>query len=186
MKQPSQILDFDALMNRVKEHRCRESFQQLFKVFFGNVVAYLKRSRVEEQKASDLAQEVFISVWNKSELFDSSKGTFKVWMYTIVRNLKFDHFRSKKRDVLNLSSKDIYEMSDDISDNFKDEHLIIDKDIRIRVSLLPQEQRDAVDSIYLQGYSQSEYAELRSLPLGTVKSRVRLAFAQLRNRLEDK
>ncbi len=186
MNEPSQIPDFEALMNQVKEHQCRDSFQQLFKVFFGNVVAYLKRSHVEEQKASELAQEVFILVWHKAQLFDANKGTFKVWLYTIVRNLKFDHFRSKQRDLLNLSSKDIYELSDDISDNFKDEHLIIDNDIRIRVNQLPQEQRDAIDSIYFEGYSQSEYAELRSLPLGTVKSRVRLAFAQLRKRMVDK
>lgn len=186
MSEQPQSPDFEALMDRVKSQRCRESFHQLFKAFFGNVVAYLKRSGLDDQRATDLAQDVFVTIWHKSELFDSSKGSFKVWMFTIVRNLKFDYLRSKQRDVLSVSSKDIYEMNDEIPDDFNHEDFVSDNEIRDRVSQLPQEQRDAVESIYLQGYSQSEYADLRNIPLGTVKSRVRLAFAQLRKRMEEK
>lgn len=186
MSDQQTTLDFEKLMNRVKEQRCRDSFRTIFKFFFGSVLAYLKKSGIEGHKSTDLAQDAFLKVWHKSDLFDASKGSFKVWLFTLVRNLKFDYLRSKKIDILSLSSDDIYDMSDTIADHSKNETIVLAQNIKDRLSYLPVEQRDAVESIYLKGYSQSEYADEKGLPLGTVKSRIRLAFAQLKKEMEDK
>lgn len=180
--------DFESLMEKVKLDRCHNSFQHIFDSFFGRVVAYLQNKGLEKEKAVELAQDAFVAVWKRAELFDPSKGTFKVWLFTIVRNLSFDHFRSKKTDVLTLTSADIYDFEDPITSqdffNLSDLFSIGSK-IRERVQCLPPEQREVIESIYFDGYSQSEYAELHKIPVGTVKSRIRLAIARLRKEMEE-
>lgn len=179
------FVDFEALMNRVKESRCETSFQQLFNLYFGKVVSYLKKAGIEEQKASDMAQEVFVNIWRKADLFDSEKGSFKVWLFTIVRNLKFDHFRAKKQDVLSTSSQDVYEMSDEIADQVEYDLLVLDNEIKDRISLLPNEQKEVIEAVYFGGYTHQQFSEVNKVPLGTVKSRLRLAIAQLKKGLDS-
>lgn len=180
--------DFERLIERVKSEKCQSSFQQIFDSFFGRVVAYLNANGIDKEKSVELAQDAFVAVWKRAELFDSSKGTFKVWLFTIVRNLRFDHFRSKKSDVLNLSSADIYELEESISSqDFLDVSNLggFGSQIRERVQTLPQEQRQVIEAIYFDGYSQSEYSELHGIPIGTVKSRIRLAIARLKKEMEE-
>jgi RNA polymerase sigma-70 factor (ECF subfamily) len=179
------LIDFEALMNRVKESRCENSFQQLFNLNFGKVVSYLKKSGIDEEKASDLAQEVFINIWRKADLFDSEKGNFKVWLFTIVRNLKFDHFRAKKQDVLSTSSQDIYEMSDEIADHVDYDLLVIDNELKDRIAHLPNEQKEVLEAVYFGGYTHQQFSEMNKVPLGTVKSRLRLALVQLKKGLDS-
>lgn len=180
--------DFEELMERVKSDRCQKSFQAIFDSFYGHVLAYLQKSGMDKERASELAQDAFVTVWKRSDLFDSSKGKFKVWLFTIVRNLRFDHFRSKTRDVLSLSSSDIYELDEAIPSQdfiFTSDFVGSSREIRARVQTLPQDQKQVIEAIYFGGYSQSEYAELKKIPIGTVKSRIRLALTHLRKGMEE-
>lgn len=173
---------FNSLMMRVKENRSEESFRELFDVFFEKVVAYLQRSGIDSSKSSEIAQEALLAVWHKSALFDPQKGSFKMWVFTIARNLKFDHMRSGKRDILSLTSENIFDHMDDSS--FEQDSLGLSEGVRRQIDMLPPEQKDAIEGMYYDGYSHAEYAELRKIPLGTVKSRIRLALAQLKKGME--
>ena len=174
---------FDDLLNRVKGEQCEASFKALFEHFYPRVLAYFKRAGVKEQKCAEMAQETLLSVWRKAAFFDSHKGSSGAWIFTIARNIKFDHFRSSQRDVLNMDAEDIYDLADDAS-------LQLDvingaEDVRARIEGLPPEQKEAIYAMYFEGYSHGEFAEKKKLPLGTVKSRIRLALAQIKKGLED-
>lgn len=176
-------IDFDDLLNRVKHHRCEVSFRSLFDHFYAKVLGYFQKNGIAKQKSYDLAQETLIAVWHKSSFFDSSKGTCSTWIFTIARNLRYDYFRSNRRDILRIGADDLYDRLEDPSAQI-DLKLLSD-DMRDRINSLSAEQKDAIRAMYFEGYSHIEYAELKKIPLGTVKSRIRLALAQLKKGLED-
>ncbi len=175
--------DFDQLLERVKRDRCEESFRALFDHFYSKVRSYFQQGGVTGQKSADLAQETLLAVWHKASYFDPSKGTCSTWIFTIARNLRFDHFRSDSRDILSIGADDLYEQIEDPS--LQMDQIALSGDFRVRIESLPPEQKDAVQAMYFEGYSHGEYAELKKLPLGTVKSRVRLALAHLKKGLEE-
>lgn len=175
--------DFNELMDRVKHDRSEESFRKLFHHFYGRVLTYFIQGGVKGQKSADLAQETLLTVWNKAALFDGSKGSCAAWIFTIARNLRYDHFRAGSRDVLQLEADDLYEQIEDSS--FQIDAKILSDDLRERMNALPEEQKEAIYAMYFEGYSHGEYAALKKIPLGTVKSRIRLALAQLKKGLEE-
>jgi RNA polymerase sigma-70 factor (ECF subfamily) len=144
---------------------------------------YFEQGGVKGQKSGDLAQETLIAVWHKASLFDSSKGSCSTWIFTIARNLRYDHFRSLGREILSIGAEELYDQVEDPA--YQIDARILSSDFRSKIDSLPADQKDAVHAMYFEGYSHGEYAELRKLPLGTVKSRVRLALAQLKKGLEE-
>lgn len=135
--------------------------------------------------AEDLLQETFIRVWTQRERYDSSKGTFFTWMLNIARNLSIDTIRSStyKMNLENRTVDDIVgidepESADGISPDTVD--------LRDLVKKLAPEQQQIIDLMYFKGYTQSEIADEFGIPLGTVKSRVRLAMQNLRTYFDDK
>ncbi len=176
-------VDFDDLLNKVKRDRCEASFKELFEHFYPRVLSYFQKGGVSAQKSSELAQEAMISVWHKASFFDSSKGSCGGWIFTIARNLKFDYFRSHQRDIMSVAAEDLYNLADDPT--FQIDPKNVSTELREKIDLLPSEQREVIYAMYFEGYSHGEYAELKKIPLGTVKSRIRLALAQLKKGLED-
>ena len=176
-------VNYDDLMNRVKRDRCEASFRGLFDFFYSRVLSYFQKGGVTGPKASELAQETLLTVWHKASFFDSSKGSCSAWIFTIARNLKFDHFRSLSKDILSIGADDLFDRMEDPSLQMDTKN--ISDDVRERIESLPPEQKEAVYAMYFEGYSHGEYAELKKIPLGTVKSRIRLALAQLKKGLEE-
>ncbi len=137
-----------------------------------------------EMLAEDLLQETFVRVWTQRERYDSSKGTFFTWMLNIARNLSIDTIRSStyKMNVENRTVDDIVGIDEpESSDRIIPETV----DLRDLVKKLAPEQQQIIDLMYFKGYTQSEIAEEYGIPLGTVKSRVRLAMQNLRTYFDD-
>lgn len=174
--------ELDELMNRVKRDRCEASFRQLFDHFYAKALFYFEQGGVGGQKSSDLAQDTLLTVWHKASYFDSSKGSCRTWIFTIARNLRYDYFRSQSKELLSIPADDLFEVFEDPA--FQIDTKNRSDDIRKQVSTLPTEQREAVQAMYFEGYSHGEYAQLKKIPLGTVKSRIRLALAQIKKGLE--
>lgn len=174
---------WNELLNRVKHQRCEASFKTLFTHYYPKILSYFQQGGIKDQKSSDLTQETLLVVWQKTLYFDPSKGNCSTWIFTIARNLRYDHFRAKARDILNIGSDDLYNQTEDPSLQV-DEH-ILSNDIREQINSLPTEQKDAVHAMYFEGCSHGEYAKLKKIPLGTVKSRIRLALTQLKKGMED-
>lgn len=139
-----QVADYDNLLNRVKQDQCKASFRALFDHFYAKVLSYFERGGIAGPKASDLAQDTLLAVWHKASFFDSTKGSCRTWIFTIARNLRYDHFRSHNKEVLSINADDLYEHLEDPS--FQIDAKNLSDDIRNRIATLPAEQQDVIQA----------------------------------------
>lgn len=132
-----------------------------------------------EPVAEDVLQEAFIKIWKSSQSYDSKKGTLFTWMLNITRNTAID----KTRSAHYRSNGKIQPLEDFVNGSERvpvTEQSIEHIGLREKVDKLEVKYRTIVDMIYFEGYTQAEVAEKMDLPLGTVKTRVRIALRELR------
>lgn len=172
------VQEWHELISKVVAQDCRLSFKKIFDHFYPLLINQNMKSGLTKELASELAQETMIKVWGQAKSFDPIKGNFELWIYVISRNVRFDYFRKVKNDPLRLSSSDVY--SDfDLADEKDMETLFDVKQLAIYIGKLSNDQRDVIQKIYFEGLTQQEVAQEFNIPLGTVKSRVRLAMNTL-------
>lgn len=176
--------DHRTLMARIVERRDREAFRSLFVHYGPRLKSFMVKSGAEDSVAEDLVQDVMMTVWRKVDLFSPERGTVSAWIYAIARNARIDRLRRQ--------SSRPYEDLDDIevpSEEKSAEELTHSGQIGERVgqalAALPEEQRRIIDFAYLQDMPQSEIATRLNLPIGTVKSRMRLAYGKLKIELKE-
>ena len=174
---------FAALTARVACDRDKVAFTELFDFFAPRIKAYLRRLGLEEQAAEDITQEVMIVLWHKAHLFDPAKSSLSTWLFRVARNRRIDALRRDRSALLDPDDPMLQPSAPDAPDAVMDGER---RDARVRAALanLPQEQAGLVRMAFFLGYSHSRIAEETGLPLGTVKSRIRLAFGRLRRALE--
>ena len=167
---------------------CRESdrvaFASLFEFYAPRIKAMLMRLGAAADTAEDLAQETLLMVWRKAAYFDPARASASAWIFTIARNLRIDRLRGDNRAKLYAP----YEMVEPEGPENPDSALsAAERDARVRSALkeLSQEQVRVVQLSFFEGRAHGDIAALLDLPLGTVKSRVRLAMTRLRNLLGD-
>ena len=131
--------------------------------------------------ANEIAQEVMIKVWNKAHLYDSSKAAVSTWIFTLARNATVDYLRKNGRYLSDINPDNIYlDLVDETADPFQSAVQKRDVEfIRQALTTLPDEQREALEVVYMKGMSHQQASEALQLPLGTIKSRVRLALSKL-------
>jgi RNA polymerase sigma-70 factor, ECF subfamily len=179
----SQILMAD-LLQRIAERGDADAFNELFLSFAPRVKSYMMRQGADPTTAEELAQETLLMVWRKAGLYSSDKGSASTWIFTIARNLRIDRLRRE------VPWQELPEGHDEISSDDPNPEDIVsswERQERTQAALatLPDDQRDVVTLSFLEGLSHSEIAERLSLPLGTVKSRMRLAYQKIREAVED-
>lgn len=170
------------LITKIANEQCETSFRQLFDFYSPKIFQYARTYQLDDASAMDLVQEVMAVLWRKSYLFDSSKGQVSTWIFTIARNLRFDLMRKKKKEAHVLSSDDLWNEADasgalELESSLERKHL--SQEVVLKVDSLPQAQREVLHSIYVMGLTHEEYSAQSGIPLGTVKSRLRLALAKL-------
>ena len=172
------------LLHLVAQNGDAEAFRKLFQAYAPRVKAYMMRQGADANVAEDLAQETLLMVWRKAQLYSDEKGSATTWIFTIARNLRIDKLRREVAWQPMPEGAD-EEPSDDIApDEEVSERERRDK-VRAVIKLLPEDQTQVVTLSYIEGLSHSEIAEKLGLPLGTVKSRMRLAYAKIREAVED-
>lgn len=172
------------LMNRVAVSRDREAFHLLYLRFGPRVKGFLMRSGADSDVAEDIAQDVMLTLWRKAELYSPEKGNVATWVFTIARNMRIDRLRRQSSKPY----EDVNELDLAAPDAGGEETAIgNERDERVSLALqdLQPDQRAVIELSFVQDLSQSEIAKKLNLPLGTVKSRMRLAYGKLRQRLED-
>jgi RNA polymerase sigma factor (sigma-70 family) len=177
-----EALEMNALLGRVASERDRGAFAALFSHFAPRVKAYLLRQGAPASVAEDLAQEALLNLWRKAHLFDPAKASVGTWLFTIARNLRIDAIRREKRPE--LDPEDF--MPD--SGPAADEGLVqADDESRLRLALkdLPADQIQVVELSFFADKPHSQIATELGIPLGTVKSRLRLAMSRLKRALGD-
>jgi len=161
----------------------REAFATLFDHYAPRIKAFLMRRGAGEELAEDLAQEAMLSVWRKARSFDADRATASAWIFTIARNLGIDQFRREQRAAA-IDHRQLV----DPEDPARPDDLLIDHDTdtRVRNALgqLPPDQRRVVELSFFEGKAHGEISTVLDIPLGTVKSRLRLAFGRLRDLLD--
>jgi RNA polymerase sigma factor (sigma-70 family) len=167
----------------VAQRRDREAFVRLFDHFAPRLTAYLQRLGVEATFAEELTQEVMLTLWRKADQFDPARSSVATWLYRIARNRRIDVLRRDRLDFIDPLEPG-HEVPDD-SDTERNLDMLQREDIlKVAMESLPPEQLNLVRMAFYEGLSHSEIAERAGIPLGTVKSRIRLAFTRLRRQLE--
>ncbi|HKZ95546.1 MAG TPA: sigma-70 family RNA polymerase sigma factor [Hyphomicrobiaceae bacterium] len=172
------------LLHRVAASGDIEAFRKLFQSYAPRVKAYMMRQGADANTAEELAQETLLTVWRKASLYSGDKGSATTWIYTIARNLRVDRLR--KETAWQPLPASVEEQAS--SDPAPDEQLAeAERRERVQSALreLPGDQSEVVVLSYIEGLSHSEIADRLGLPLGTVKSRMRLAYQKIREALED-
>ena len=169
--------------------RDQQAYLDLFESCASRLKAYAVKCGSNHSDAEDLLQECMLTVWNKAPQFNPKTASAMTWMYTIVRNRRIDLLRKEKPNL--IQSFDLWpdgDLEQSHSDQFSSSQLDDDVEsdlnanlVRILIESLPEEQRQIVYKVYFEGLSHSEIARDLGIPLGTIKSRLRLAMKKLDN-----
>jgi RNA polymerase sigma factor (sigma-70 family) len=172
------------LVGAVAERRDRDAFARLFDHFTPRIEAYLGRLGAEPATAEEISQDVMLTLWRKAELFDPAKSSVTTWLYRIARNRRIDAARRDRMDYVDPMDMALEEVADDAAPDSAMDMQQREEALRSAIRQLPEEQLSLVRLAFFDSLSHSSIAEVTGLPLGTVKSRIRLAFARLRRALE--
>lgn len=183
--QDKEILEaeFRNLMKQVAENRDREAFGKLFSHFAPRLKSFMMRKNANAELAEEFVQEAMVAVWKKSMLYRSEKGSVTTWIFTITRNLRIDRIRREAHMPL-VELGDYEEVSDDLLGDEVLARKQEDSLVRKALGGIPGEQRQILLLSFVEDMTQSEIATRLNIPLGTVKSRMRLAYAHLLRTLE--
>ncbi len=178
------------LLVHIGEARDRDAYKALFVHFAPRVKALLMRKGAEPALAEELMQDTMLSVWAKASLYHPGRGSAATWIFTIARNLRIDRLRRESvRHFDDIDDMEIAEdeagtgntiVAQDDAVTARQEQVIVTR----ALAELPSEQADIIRLSFVDDLSQSEIAGRLGLPLGTVKSRMRLAYDKLRHALE--
>ncbi|MBD9650294.1 sigma-70 family RNA polymerase sigma factor [Ensifer sp. ENS09] len=170
------------MMRQVAQDRDRQAFALLFRYFGPKLKTFFLRWTMSSVAAEDLVQETMLTVWRKASYFDADRAGVATWIFTVARNIRIDHLR-RQRDPSALPPDP--EMA---VDTVEDGMLGAERDAAVRAALtaLSSEQQTIIRLSYFSEKSQTEIADELGIPLGTVKSRTRLAMNRLRALLEEK
>jgi RNA polymerase sigma factor (sigma-70 family) len=176
-------------LNLVSLQRDKQAFTALFQFFAPKIKRFGMQRLGSNDKANELVQETMSNVWRKAHLYDAQKGAATTWVYTVMRNACFDMLRRIKTRNEQLLGDDIWPVEQALVDNqhesedFSD-HLM-EKHMREHINKLPSSQQTVVKGVYFQSLSQEQLAQQLDVPLGTIKSRLRLALAKLKLQMRD-
>ena len=181
---PGESARMTALLSGLAQSRDQAVFAELFRFYAPRLKSYLRRLGSDELVAEEIVQETLAAVWNKAALFDPAKANASTWIFTIARNLRIDMIRRERRPI--MDDMELAEIPD--QEELPDQALSLTQRaaaIRTAMQSLPADQALIVRLSFFEEQPHSAIAETLGLPLGTVKSRLRLAFNRFRKALGD-
>ncbi len=182
----SKPYNWPKLVSDVALARDKAAFTTIFDYFVPRLEAYLRRLGLDDNAAEEISQDTMIALWNKANLFDPAKSSLATWLYRIARNRKIDISRRNRVDFYDPTDGAFSQIADETPavDTVMDGRLYEDR-VKIALGILPEEQSSMIEMAFYEGLSHNDIAIKTGLPLGTVKSRIRLAFTRLRRALEQ-
>jgi RNA polymerase sigma factor (sigma-70 family) len=173
--------DWTAQIYAIRDKQDQAAFAELFAHFAPRVKGFLMKSGADASLAEECTQEVMATLWRKAHMFDPSRASASTWIYTIARNRKIDALRKQRRpepEDLPWGPEAEPEQAD--ATGLKQET----EQLAVAIKELPEKQRSLIEQAYYGDLSHSEIAEITGLPLGTIKSRIRLALERLRHAMK--
>tara|TARA_B100000780_G_C20968849_1_gene386810 strand:- start:152 stop:718 length:567 start_codon:yes stop_codon:yes gene_type:complete len=165
----------------ISKDQDKESFSELFAHFAPRIKSFLMKGGADPVTAEDCAQETMVTVWHKAHLFDPTRAAASTWIFTIARNKRIDAARRQSRpepEDLPWGCDPDPDASEIISMQQETSQLAQ------AVKSLPEKQRVIVERAFYNDLSHQEIADETGLPLGTIKSRIRLALQRLRHKMK--
>jgi RNA polymerase sigma factor (sigma-70 family) len=177
--------DHARLAAAVAERRDKTAFAALFDHFAPRIKAYLMRLGASPGNADEMTQDVMLVLWRKAALFDPRQSSLRTWLYRVARNRRIDMLRRDRVAFLDPSDLafDIVDPDSGGADERIDAQAR-EQHLERALAQLPDDQASLIRMAFFDGLSHSQIAARTGIPLGTVKSRIRLAFARLRRQLE--
>jgi RNA polymerase sigma-70 factor (ECF subfamily) len=172
-------------LRSVAQHRDRHAFEQLYGYFAPRIKSYMLRQGADETSADDLAQETMIQIWRKASHYDPGKAAVTTWVFSVARNLQIDRLRKHKLHEVELKTDSTFS-SEQLHYNEQFEKHPDAERLRTLIGRLPEDQMDVVQLAFFEGLSHTEVSFRLAIPIGTVKSRLRLAFDKLRVGMGEK
>ena len=176
--------ELDELLMRVGRDRDRSAFAELFSYFAPRLKSFLLRLGTDMSTAEELAQEAMIMVWRRAETYDPAQAGASTWIFTIARNKRIDRLRRDGRPLPDMLDPAMMPDQPETGDQAVSRHEEEEK-LRSALKKLPEEQAKMIFAAYYEEKSHREIAEESGLPLGTVKSRIRLALSRMRTGLNE-
>lgn len=176
--------EWAADVQKVACDRDKAAFNRLFQHFGPKLKSYalmLRSSHTSPEMAEELVQEVMLKIWLKAHWFNPEKASASTWIFTVARNCRIDFIRKANRTNTLLNAEDLWPLGEDDDEPYTSlQQRRIEKTIHGALTELPEEQAQILKHVYLEGQSHSEVSAATGIPLGTVKSRVRLAMKKLK------
>ncbi len=178
--------EWSQCLSAVATHQDRAAFARLFEYFAPRVKTFMRRSGADDAAAEELAQETLLMVWRKAAQFDPATAGAGAWIFTIARNLRVDALRRERGVSARAGDID----AEFLIDGAPTPDAVLagqQADARVRAALkeLSAEQKRVIELSFYQERAHGDIAAVLGIPLGTVKSRLRLAMSKLRILLDD-
>lgn len=175
----TQLSDIE-LITKISEKR-ENAFIELYLRYHKYLFNFIYLIVKDHGETEEVVQETFLQIWNKAHIYDPKLASFSTWMMTIARNKALDKLRrlKYKKQTSNIEQQQI-------ESNHKDCNVLIlektkNKVVRNAIDNLPSEQKNAINVVYFEGFTHTEAAMKLNVPVGTIKTRLRLGIIKLRN-----
>jgi RNA polymerase sigma-70 factor (ECF subfamily) len=170
----------------IGRNRDEAAFADVYSYYAGRVKSFLMGKGMGEEIAEELTQEIMLTVWRRAESYDPKKAAASTWLFTIARNRRIDYLRGNSRIEVELDDEmlDVETTDTDPQAKFVADEQVA-RQLERALEKLPQEQRQVMHLSYFRGQSHGAIAKWLDLPIGTVKSRIRLAMQAVRSSLES-
>ena len=173
-----------SLMLDIAEKRDRDAFQSLFDFYGPRVKSFIMRSGIPEITAEEVAQETLLTVWRKADKFNPALASASTWIFTIARNKKIDRLRKDSRPLPDANAPTFAGPGVETPEASA-WHSINAEKVHAALKQLPEEQRRVLTLAFIEENPHAAVSEMLGLPLGTVKSRIRLGLEKLRTLLAE-
>ena len=175
--------DLTLSVELVGKNQDKLAFNNIFRYFAPRLKSFLVKAGSTDTQAEEVIQEVMIAVWTKSSTYDSNKSSVSTWIYTIARNKRIDKIRKEKRHYLSESDEGL-EIPVDSTQEKEIFASQVSNSLKKYMSNLPEEQSKLLKLSYFYNKTHADISSELKIPLGTVKSRIRLALTKMRHLVE--
>ena len=175
--------DLTLCVELVGKNQDKLAFNSIFRYFAPRLKSFLVKAGSTDSQAEEVIQEVMIAVWTKSSTYDSNKSSVSTWIYTIARNKRIDKIRKEKRHYLSESDEGL-EIPVDSTQEKEIFSAQVSNSLKKYMANLPEEQSKLLKLSYFYNKTHADISTELKIPLGTVKSRIRLALTKMRHLVE--
>lgn len=185
LRRGTENMSHEDMLCAIAQHRDKDCFSALFEYFAPRIKSFLMKGGTPPEQADELAQETMLTVWHKAPTYDPKQANASTWIFTIARNKRIDSLRKMHREIYETETAERLEDESPLPP----ENMIRNQEtftLAQALESLPEEQAELIRKSFFEDKSHAQIAKETNIPLGTIKSRIRLALQRLRQQEQVK